>query len=248
MHHRFRHPVVFAAFAVVSALVLGIALAGMPTASAGSMYGTAVPPPHVSLQSGGQKSARAVLAGGCFWGMELVFSHVKGVTNVVAGYAGGDKAHANYADSSSGRFGDAEAIRITYDPSKVSYGELLRIYFSVAHNPTELDRQGSDVGPQYRSEVFAANAAQARVARAYIRQLDAAHVFDKPIVTQVSVGESFFPAESYHQNYAIQHPDSLYIRLNDLPKLRALQHRYPQRYTAHYANGAQTAATKVASS
>lgn len=239
MHSQFKRFLSCAGFGVVLALALGLALTTMPAHSAGTAYGTAVPAPQDHLlHAAGQNSAQAVLAGGCFWGMELVFSHVKGVNNVVSGYAGGDKAHANYADSSSGRYGDAEAVRITYDPSKISYGELLRIYFSVAHDPTELNRQGPDAGPQYRSEVFAANADQARVARAYIKQIDAAKVFAKPIVTKVSVGEPFFPAEAYHQNYAIRHPDSLYIRWNDLPKLRALEHRYPRRYTAHYANGA----------
>lgn len=237
----FKASLPYTAFGVILALALGLALINMPAHSADTSYGTAVPAPHVHLtHASGAHSAQVVLAGGCFWGMELVFSHVKGVTNVVSGYAGGNKAHANYADSSSGRYGDAESVRITYDPARISYGELLRIYFSVAHNPTELDRQGPDVGPQYRSEIFASNANQAQVALAYIKQLDAAQVFAEPIVTKVSVGESFFPAESYHQNFALHNPDSRYIRFNDLPKLHALEHRYPQRYTAQYADGASS--------
>ncbi|MCE7902548.1 MAG: peptide-methionine (S)-S-oxide reductase [Gammaproteobacteria bacterium PRO9] len=189
-------------------------------------------------------SAEAVLAGGCFWGMELVFSHVRGVTDVVAGYAGGSAAHANYADSSSGRYGDAEAIRITYDPAKISYEELLQVYFSVAHDPTELNRQGPDVGPQYRSEIFAANAGEAQAARAYVRRLETTREFDRPIVTRVSIGESFFPAEAYHQDYALHNPASPYIRWNDLPKLQALEQRLPQVYRVDYAAGERGVAAR----
>jgi peptide-methionine (S)-S-oxide reductase len=157
----------------------------------------------------------------------------------VAGYADSTKAHANYPDSSTGQYSDAEAVRITYDPSRISYADLLRIYFSVAHNPTEIDRQGPDTGPQYRSEIFAANTAQARVARAYIRQIKKAGVFDAPIATQVTLHKalatqhkSFYPAEAYHQNYALRHPDSLYIRTYDAPKVAALKARFAQRYRA----------------
>ncbi|MDN5865277.1 MAG: peptide-methionine (S)-S-oxide reductase MsrA [Gammaproteobacteria bacterium] len=238
MQARLKFSTLLTSFGAVTVLALGIALSGLPAHSAGAMYGANIPSPQARLrQPADGKSAQAVLAGGCFWGMELVFAHVKGVLNVVSGYAGGEQAHANYADSSSGRYGDAEAVRITYDPSKVSYGQLLHIFFSVAHDPTELNRQGPDVGPQYRSEIFAANADQARVARAYIRQLDAAQVYGKPIATRVSVGESFFPAEAWHQNYAVRNPGSLYIRWNDIPKLHALEQRFPQRYTAQYADG-----------
>lgn len=234
-----RHPNWFAGLgAGAIVLILAAALLNLPAYSAPAKQGTAVPLPHTPLhQPVGSDSAEAVLAGGCFWGMELVFSHVDGVIDVVSGYAGGDKEHANYADSSSGRYDDAEAIRIRYDPSRIGYGELLQIYFSVAHDPTQWNRQGPDVGPQYRSEIFAANADQAQLARAYIEQLDQAQVFDKPIVTKVSVGESFFPAEAYHQNYASLHPDSRYIRFHDLPKLRALKARYPERHNPAYAAG-----------
>lgn len=223
----------------LAALALALALAYLPAYSAAAADATAIPASQARLQLAGEgERARTVLAGGCFWGMGLVFSHVEGVTNVVSGYAGGTRAHANYADSSSGRYDDAEAVRITYDPSRIGYAELLRIYFSVAHDPTQVNRQGPDVGSQYRSEIFATSADQARVARAYIRQLEAAQVFDAPIATEVSTGEASFPAESWHQNYAREHPSSRYIRVNDLPKLRALKTRYPQHYTKEYATGA----------
>ncbi|MDA3919488.1 MAG: peptide-methionine (S)-S-oxide reductase MsrA [Salinisphaera sp.] len=217
------------ALIAVAGLTLAACTLGT-SAHANDTYGTAIPAPTAHLASQPHGTQTAVLAGGCFWGMEEVFQHVKGVTDVVSGYAGGDKAHANYSDSSSGRYGDAEAVKISYDPQRISYAELLRIYFSVAHNPTQIDRQGPDVGTQYRSEVFAADAAQARVARDYIQQLQKADVFDAAIATKVSVGKNFFPAESYHQNYAERHPDSYYIRINDAPKVAALETRFPARY------------------
>lgn len=197
----------------------------------------AIPPARVGLKNPGRGPQTAVLAGGCFWGMELVFSHVQGVTNVVSGYAGGSAATANYAASSSGLTAQAESVRITYDPSRISYTDLLRIYFSVAHDPTQVNRQGPDVGREYRSEIFALDADQARVARAYIDQLDHAGVFDAPIATKVSrLGKSgFHPAEAYHQDYAVRHPSSLYIRVNDMPKLAALKERFPQRYRDDWA-------------
>lgn len=209
------------------------------SAQADDTYGTAIPPAQTQLANAGQGSQTAVLAGGCFWGMEEVFQHVQGVTDVVSGYAGGDKAHANYRDSSSGRYGDAEAVRITYNPQQISYAKLLQVYFSVAHNPTQVDRQGPDVGEQYRSEVFAANADQARVARNYMHQLASDEVYDKPIATQVSVGKNFFPAEAYHQNYAANHPDSYYIQINDAPKVAAVKTRFTSLYRA--PDGQETA-------
>lgn len=182
----------------------------------------------------------AVLAGGCFWGMELVFSHVKGVQNVVSGYAGGAAQTASYYRVASGDTGHAEAVRFTFDPSQVSYTDLLRIYFSVAHDPTEINRQGPDSGTQYRSEIFALTADQAKLAHAYIEQLDSAKVFAKPIATLVATTQAsqsavFYPAENYHQNYAALHPDSFYIRVNDLPKLQALKQYFPQAYRAQPA-------------
>lgn len=233
MYARFKRSISVAGLVTAGVVALGAVLFDAPAHSAGATYGATIPPAHAHLAVAQSGKSTAVLAGGCFWGMEEVFSHVKGVTNVVSGYAGGDKAHANYRDSSSGRYGDAEAVRITYDPSKIGYSDLLRIYFSVAHDPTQMNRQGPDRGPQYRSEVFAANADQARVARAYIRQLDDAKVFHAPIATRVSVGEKFFPAEPYHQNYAVKHPNSYYLQVNDEPKVKALKTRFP----AHYRSG-----------
>lgn len=177
-------------------------------------------------------TATAVLAGGCFWGMEAVFEHVTGVADVVSGYAGGSADTANYRDSSSGRSGHAESVRISYDPSVVGYTDLLQIYFAVAHDPTQVDRQGPDSGPQYRSEIFALDADQARVARAYIAQLEAAHVFAAPIATKVAQldADAFYPAEAYHQNFAARHPDHPYIRAYDAPKLAALKSAFAARY------------------
>lgn len=225
MNRRFNHLLPSALIAVtMAACTLG------PAAQADDTYGTAIPAPEATLTSQSTGPQTAVLAGGCFWGMETVFQHVKGVRDVVSGYAGGNKAHANYRDSSSGRYGDAEAVQITYDPQKIRYAELLQIYFSVAHDPTQVGRQGPDVGPQYRSEVFAANAGQAKVARNYIRQLQSAGVFDAPTATKVSMGQHFFPAEAHHQDYAEKHPDSYYIQINDAPKVAALEARFRADY------------------
>lgn len=168
----------------------------------------------------------AVLAGGCFWGMEAVFEHVKGVKSVTAGYAGGDADNANYADVSTERTGHAEAIRISYDPRQVSYGTLLRVYFSIAHNPTELNRQGPDSGPSYRSAIFAQTPQQARAAKAYIAQLSAAHRFSGPIVTKLETGK-FYPAEAYHQNFYDKNPSHPYIVRWDKPKVAAFRAAFP---------------------
>ena len=172
----------------------------------------------------------AVLAGGCFWGVDAVFKHVKGVENVVAGYSGGSAATAHYEVVSAGRTGHAESVKITYDPSKISYSDLLRIFFSVAHDPTELNRQGPDEGTQYRSVIFYSNEDQKQIALAYIDQLNKAKVFRKPIVTQVVPLKAFYPAEAYHQNFLALHPDNPYIVYNDLPKLRKLQKQFPTLY------------------
>jgi peptide-methionine (S)-S-oxide reductase len=172
----------------------------------------------------------AVLAGGCFWGQQGLFEHVKGVTKVVAGYAGGAKDTARYRLVSSGTTGHAESVEITFDPSQVSFGQLLQIYFSVAHDPTEIDRQGPDEGTQYRSEIFAASPQQAVTAKAYIAQLQAAHVFAGPIATKVEPLSGFYAAEDYHQDYLFQNPDSTYIRVNDLPKIAALKRVWPDFY------------------
>jgi peptide-methionine (S)-S-oxide reductase len=174
----------------------------------------------------------AVLAGGCFWGLEGVFEHVRGVTRVRSGYAGGDARRANYEDVTSGDTGHAEAVEIVFDPRVISYGEILRIYFSVATDPTQLNRQGPDVGTQYRGAIFYANADQERVARAYVAQLTEARVFTRPIVTSIDALPRFFPAEAYHQNYLWAHPRQPYIVHNDLPKIANLRRLFPDRYSA----------------
>jgi peptide-methionine (S)-S-oxide reductase len=172
----------------------------------------------------------AVLAGGCFWGQQGLFEHVKGVTKVVAGYSGGGRQTADYNRVSTGDTGHAESVQITFDPHQVSFGQLLRIYFSVAHDPTELDRQGPDQGTQYRSEIFAASPEQQATAQAYIAQLDSAHIFAAPIATKVEQFKGFYPAEDYHQDYLFHNPQAVYIRINDLPKIAALRQVWPAYY------------------
>ena len=175
-------------------------------------------------------SQTAVFAGGCFWGIEAVFEHVKGVTQAVSGYSGGTAETADYQKVSSGRTAHAEVVRVTYDPSKVSYGQLLKVFFSVAHDPTQLNRQGPDTGPQYRSAIFTVDAAQQRAAQAYIAQLQAAKSFPRPIVTEVVALKAYYMAEPYHQDYVVHHPDQPYIIYNDLPKVAALKKQFPQLY------------------
>jgi len=170
----------------------------------------------------------AVLAGGCFWGIQAVFQHLRGVLSAISGYAGGSAADANYEAVCSGRSGHAEAVEVTYDPAQISYGELLRIFFAIAHDPTELNRQGPDVGSQYRSEIFTSDDEQARIAAAYIRQLDRAALFAQPIMTKVTPLIRFYAAEGYHQNYALQHPDNPYVAINDIPKIGRLAQYYPE--------------------
>ncbi len=169
----------------------------------------------------------AVLAGGCFWGVEGVFDHLKGVKNVVSGFAGGEKSTAHYDTVSSGSTGHAESVEITYDPAQITYGQLLKVYFAVAHDPTELNRQGPDSGTQYRSAIFYGNEEQKNVAQAYIKQLNEAHAFSRPIVTQVAPLHGFYAAEGYHQHFLENHPDYPYIVYNDLPKIAALKKQYP---------------------
>jgi peptide-methionine (S)-S-oxide reductase len=178
--------------------------------------------------SAAQGPETAVLAGGCFWGVEGVFERLKGVTNVVAGFAGGEKSTAHYETVSTGTTGHAESVKITFTPSQITYGQLLKVYFAIAHDPTELNRQGPDSGTQYRSAIFYMDDEQKKVAEAYIQQLNAAHVFSKPIVTQVVPYRGFYAAEGYHQHYLDNHPDSPYIVYNDLPKIEALKKQYPQ--------------------
>jgi peptide-methionine (S)-S-oxide reductase len=196
---------------------------------AGSSHAASVALPSPAVDMNGESGLqKAVLAGGCFWGVELVFEHVKGVHDVRSGYAGGKSYMAHYASVASGDTGHAESVEITYDPQQISYGELLRVFFSVAHDPTQLDRQGPDEGPQYRSTIFVASPAQERVARAYIAQLGMLKAFDEPIVTTLEPLQGFYVAEPEHQDYATRHPKQPYIVLNDRPKLTRLQRLFPQ--------------------
>jgi peptide-methionine (S)-S-oxide reductase len=172
----------------------------------------------------------AVFAGGCFWGVEAVFDHVKGVKRAISGYAGGQLANPSYEQVSTGETGHAESVEVIYDPSQVSYGKLLQIFFSVAHDPTQLNRQGPDHGTQYRSAIFYRNAQQQQVAESYIKQLTAAKTFSRPIVTQVAKLGGFYPAEEYHQNYLANHPNQLYIVINDKPKVAALKAQFSDIY------------------
>ena len=190
----------------------------------------AIPSPAVDEHGGPAGDRFAVFAGGCFWGVDAVFKHTKGVKSVASGYAGGDAATAHYNIVSGGRTGHAESVEVVYDPSQTSYGQLLQIFFSVAHDPTQLNRQGPDVGTQYRSVIFFASSEQQHIAQAYIEQLNKAKVFKSPIVTDVHALDGFYPAEPYHQNYFAQHPNDLYIVLNDAPKVARLKDQFPQLY------------------
>jgi peptide-methionine (S)-S-oxide reductase len=194
-----------------------------------------IPPPVADEATGDATSRTIVLAGGCFWGVQGVFQHVEGVTSAVSGYAGGEKTTAHYEMVGSGRTGHAESVKVTYDPRKVSLGRLLQVYFSVAHDPTELNRQGPDVGPQYRSTIFAADDAQAKVAQAYVDQLDSTRLFGRKIVTTIERGRTFFPAEDYHQDYLTLHPNQPYIVFNDRPKIENLKRLFPALYRAEPA-------------
>ena len=190
-----------------------------------------VPPPVSDEQAAaGEHSATAVLAGGCFWGVQGVFQHVRGVTNVVSGYTGGSRATAQYERVSEGDTGHAESVQITYDPTQISYGRLLQIFFSVVHDPTELNRQGPDSGTQYRSAVFPLNDAQRKIASDYVGQLDRAKVFGGALATRVEAYKGFYPAETYHQNFLTLHPDYPYIVVNDLPKVDNLKRLFPALY------------------
>lgn len=190
-----------------------------------------VPAAAVDLPLAQAKGSQTlVVAGGCFWGVDAVFKHVKGVTSVTSGYAGGDKSTADYETVSTGRTGHAEAVDIVFDPSQVTVGQLLRVFFAVAHNPTELNRQGPDHGTQYRSAIFVGGSEQKRVAEAYIAQLQGAKIFAAPIVTQVAPLTAFYPAEDYHQNYLKLHPLQPYIVINDAPKVAALKSLFPALY------------------
>ena len=218
------------AFAVVAAAVVATAMF-FHIAPSTAEEGRVIPPPAVDLPDSGA-TAVLVLAGGCFWGVQGVYQHTDGVLNAVSGYAGGDAKSASYDAVSNGVTRHAEAVQITYDPRKISYGKLLHIYFSVVHDPTELNRQGPDVGPHYRSTIFPQNAEQDRVARAYIAQLDAAKAWPRKIVTTLEADQVFYPAEDYHQDYMTRNPGSLYIVFNDLPKVEALKRMFANVYRA----------------
>ena len=199
----------------------------------GSSAATTLPNPVVdAAKPTGSGAATAVFAGGCFWGIEAVFKHVKGVSSAVSGYAGGAASTAHYEIVGSGMTGHAESVQVKYDPSQISYGQLLRVFFSVAHDPTQLNRQGPDVGSQYRSAVFYADPEQQRIAQAYIEQLQSSKAYGRPIVTQVAPLTAFYPAEDYHQDYLAKHPQNMYIVINDLPKLAHLKQEFPQFYVS----------------
>lgn len=195
---------------------------------------TAIPDPAVDENVAAQKGqATIVVAGGCFWGVQAVFEHVKGVTRATAGYAGGTVKNPDYEEVSSSTTGHAESVEIVYDPSKITVGQLLKVFFSVAHDPTELNRQGPDTGTQYRSAIFFTNADQQRIAQAYVDQLNQAKVFSGPIVTEIAPLKAFYRAEDYHQDYAAQHPNNPYIAMFDLPKVKHLQQEFPNLYVAN---------------
>ncbi|MGB7554912.1 MAG: peptide-methionine (S)-S-oxide reductase MsrA [Candidatus Korobacteraceae bacterium] len=213
---------------LVSALVLFVAMFASAAEKA-----VALPNPTTD-ESLATKSGQetAVFAGGCFWGVQAVFQHVKGVISATSGYSGGPSIAAEYEVVSTGTTGHAESVKVVFDPSKITYGQLLKVFFSVAHNPTELNRQGPDSGTQYRSVIFYSGDQQKNIAQAYIVQLDQAKVFPHKIVTQVVPLKAFYPAEAYHQNYATLHPDNPYIMYNDLPKVANLQQQFPSLYRA----------------
>ena len=218
-----------AVFGLVLTVLIVVAIRSFPASAEGARV---VPAPAVDLPPGSATSAVVVLAGGCFWGVQGVYQHVNGVSNAVSGYAGGERRTAQYELVSDGRTGHAESVQITYDPRQISYGRILQIFFSVVHDPTEVNRQGPDTGPQYRSAIFPVNADQAEVAKAYIAQLDQAKTFRKSIATKVEMDRAFFPAENYHQDYLTRFPTQPYIAYNDLPKIDDLKRLMPELYRA----------------
>jgi peptide-methionine (S)-S-oxide reductase len=210
-----------------AAAALGLGAAGVLKAGEAVR---ALPAPALDEPPGALASETAVVAGGCFWGVQGVFQHLRGVISAVSGYAGGDGSTAHYEDVGTGRTGHAESVRVAFDPRQITYGRLLQVYFAVAHDPTQLNYQGPDYGPQYRSAIFPGGPQQERIARAYIAQLTQAGVFAQPIVTRIEPGKPFFPAERYHQDYLTLHPDDPYIARNDLPKLASLKRLFPALY------------------
>lgn len=200
--------------------------------SAGWSQTIAIPAPAQDEKPTAQGLETAVFAGGCFWGVQGVFQHVEGVTSAVSGYAGGNARTANYPTVSTGLTGHAESVRVTFDPAKITYGQLLQVFFSVAHDPTELNKQGPDYGTQYRSALFVQNAQQEKVAKAYIAQLNAGHYYPAPIVTRIEENAQFYPAEKYHQNFLNDNPNYPYIVINDIPKVQQLKASYPTLWQA----------------
>ncbi len=212
----------------VAAAVLAVALPWIRARAGGAV---ALPAPAVDMARDAKPGKQTVVfAGGCFWGVQAVFQHVKGVADATSGYAGGAADTARYDLVSTGDTGHAESVRVTFDPAQVSFGQLLRVFFSVAHDPTELNRQGPDAGTQYRSALFFTDPAQKRVADAYVAQLDRARSFHGRIVTEVAPLKAFYPAEAYHQNYATNHPNNPYIVINDAPKVEHLRQMFPELY------------------
>lgn len=234
MAHRFS--ILTAAALVTAALACALAIgAGRQSASAAESQVLAPAPVIDEPLAKASGLETAILSGGCFWGMQVVFQHVRGVREVVSGYTGGERSTAHYADVETGTTGHAESVRIVFDPHVVSYGTLLRIYFSVATDPTELDYQGPDQGPQYRGEIWTMNATQKRVAEAYLEQLGRAHLYSAPIVTRIESARPFYPAEGYHQDFATLHPHNLYIMTFDAPKVAALARRFAGLYVTQPA-------------
>jgi peptide-methionine (S)-S-oxide reductase len=217
----------------IAGLVL-LAVAALATVTARSQENAVViPPPAADGHAAPNESEVAIFAGGCFWGVQGVYQHVKGVTSALSGYAGGEKNTAHYEIVSDGNTGHAESVKVTFDPRQISYGRLLHVFFSVVHDPTTLNRQGPDVGTQYRSAIFPVNAEQERIAKAYIAQLDQAHAFRKPIVTKIELDRPFFDAERYHQDYLTTHAATdPYIIYNDLPKIAELKRVFTELYRA----------------
>jgi peptide-methionine (S)-S-oxide reductase len=227
-------------FAVRGAIALAVIAPLAALSRPSSRESTVVPEAAVTSRLSAAPGLQTiVLAGGCFWGIEAVFEHIKGVTDAVSGYAGGTKEQAEYETVSTGTTGHAESVKVTFDPTKVSLEKLLQVFFSVAHDPTQLNRQGPDVGPQYRSAIFFADEEQARVARAYIDQLTKAKVYSRPIVTQVVKLQGFYPAEEYHQNFAERNPTYPYIVYNDAPKVVNLKKQFPELYRQETAVAAR---------
>jgi peptide-methionine (S)-S-oxide reductase len=222
----------FEAIARQRSRLLGLLLLSLVQACGAAEHAVTLPPPVADIPAASTPGLqRAVFAGGCFWGVEGVFRHVKGVSSAVSGYAGGTTKNPDYDMVSTGTTGHAESVQVVYDPSQVSYGQLLQVFFSVAHDPTQLNRQGPDHGTQYRSAIFTTNTEQKRVATAYVAQLDRAKAFPRPIVTEIVALPTFYPAEAYHQNFLALNPTYPYIVYNDLPKIANLKTEFPTLYT-----------------